>query len=36
MLREKHAGEQLLLSPEDAAKLIKTAVTTQCPVILEK
>ena len=30
------SGEQLLLSPEDAAKLIQTAVTAQCPVILEK
>ena len=30
------SGEQLLLSPKDAAKLIKTTVTAQYPVILEK
>ena len=30
------SGEQLLISPEDAARLIKTTVTAQCPVILEK
>ena len=30
------SGEQLLLSPDDAAKLIKTTVHTQVPVILEK
>lgn len=35
-VKNMRSGEQLLLSPEDAAKLIQTAVTAQCPVILEK
>jgi len=35
-VKNMQSGEQLLLSPEDAAKLIQTAVTAQCPVILEK
>ena len=35
-VKNMQSGEQLLLSPEDAVKLIQTAVTAQCPVILEK
>ena len=35
-VKNMQSGEQLLLSPEDAAKLIQAAVTAQCPVILEK
>ena len=35
-VKNMQSGEQLLLSPEDAAKLIQTAVTARCPVILEK
>ena len=35
-VKNMQSGEQLLLSPEDAVKLIQTAVTARCPVILEK
>ena len=35
-VKNMQSGEQLLLSPEDAVKHIQTAVTAQCPVILEK
>ena len=35
-VKNMQTGEQLLLSPEDAVKLIQTAVTARCPVILEK
>ncbi len=35
-LKNMQTGEQLLLSPRDAARVIREAVTTQVPVILEK
>ena len=35
-LKNMVTGEQQLLSPEDAAQVIRQAVNAQCPVILEK
>ena len=35
-LKNMVTGEQQLLSPEEAAQVIRQAVNAQCPVILEK